>query len=61
MTACYALYKGDEFIDMGSIGYLAKILGVSEKTVRYYRSPAYQRKGGGAKGNRMIVIRVEGE
>jgi len=57
---CYALYKGDRFIDLGSISYLAKKLGIKESSVVYYMSPAYQRKlGGDSKGNHYILIRIE--
>jgi len=57
---CYALYKGDEFVDLGSIRYLAKELGIKERSVIYYMSPAYQRKlGGDAKGSHYILIRIE--
>ena len=31
----YALYKGDTFIDLGTIKELAKKLGVNERTVQY--------------------------
>ena len=38
--ACYAAYKGDEFLDLGSIPYLAKKFGITEKTIRFYASPS---------------------
>ncbi len=40
----YALYHGDKFIDLGSRKYIASIMGVSEKTVEWYLSPAWRRR-----------------
>lgn len=40
----YALYKGDEFIDLGTIDYLAKILNVHTRTIRFYSTPTYQKR-----------------
>lgn len=53
---CYALYKGDSFLDMGSKSYLARLIGVKIKTIEYYMSPAHRRK---TKGNAYLVIKVE--
>lgn len=40
----YALYKGDEFIDLGTIEELAERMGVAPKTIRYYQTPIYKKK-----------------
>lgn len=56
-TPCYALYRGDRFIDLGSIAYLAKRMGVSEATIRYYGSPTYRKRG--SYENRLLLIRIE--
>lgn len=55
----YALYKGDEFLCMGTIKEIAKKMGVSERTIRFYSSPVYQRRGRGEKGNcRRILVKI---
>lgn len=54
----YALYKGDEFIDIGTLEELAKKLNVSTKTIRYYKTPAYKRKGK-EDANRKVLIRID--
>ena len=40
----YALYKGDEFIAIGTIKELAKMQGVKEETIRYYTSKVYRKR-----------------
>ena len=57
IAACYALYKGDKFIDLGSRSYLAKLLGVKEATITFYMSPSHAKKV--KRGNSYIVIRLE--
>ena len=56
----YALYKGDKFIDLGTKQYLANLLGVNIRTIEFYHSPTY-RKRGKEYSNRYIVIKIEGE
>ncbi len=41
MTKMYALYHGDEFIDLGTRDYLAKLLGVKPRTITFYMSPTW--------------------
>lgn len=55
-TKEYAIYKGDEFIAIGTIKELAEKTGYSETTLRYCTHPASRRRN---KGNRLIVIQVE--
>lgn len=57
MAREYALYKGDKFIDLGTCKYLAEKLGVTEKTIIYYASPAHRKK---TKDNALIVIKISG-
>ena len=52
----YALYHGDNFIDLGTRDYLAKLLGVTVKTISYYATPTYQKRND-YKG--YIVIRID--
>lgn len=53
----YALYKGDEFIDLGTIEEIAKRLKVAPKTVQYFGTPAYKRKGKDD-ANRKVLIKI---
>lgn len=55
MNKIYALYHGDEFIDMGSKEHLAKILNVKVRTIEFYLSPTYKKR---TNYNGYIVIRV---
>ena len=44
----YALYRGDEFLDVGTIRQLSKKLGIKENTMRYLASNKhYERVTGG--------------
>ena len=52
----YALYKGDEFISIGTIRELAELLGRPEDTVRFYHTPAYQKRNF---KNGYILINIE--
>jgi len=52
----FALYRGDQFIDLGTKQYLANLLGVTIKTITFYSSPTY-RKRTNDKG--WIIIKVE--
>lgn len=54
----YALYKGDEFIDLGTIEELAERMGVAPKTIRHYQTPAYKKKGKDD-FNRKVLIKIE--
>lgn len=54
----YALYKGDEFIDLGTIKEMSKRLGMAQNTLRFYSSPTQSKR---IKSNGYIVIRIEGE
>lgn len=40
----YALYKGDDFITMGTIQEIADKLNLSFKTIYYYTTPLYKRR-----------------
>lgn len=53
---CYALYKGDEFIDLGGKARLAKRLGVKVETITFYMSQTWRRRTG---DRSYIVIRIE--
>lgn len=40
----YALYHGDEFIDIGTKEYLANLLNVKKETITFYNSESYQNR-----------------
>lgn len=40
----YALYKGDEFLDIGTKYELAEKFDVEPKTIAWYASPSYQKR-----------------
>lgn len=56
----YALYKGDNFIDMGTADELANKLDVRSKTIKYLASPANLRRieNRNNSKNAMITVRV---
>lgn len=37
----YALYRGDEFITLGTVKEIAQYLGVKEASVRFWTMPSY--------------------
>lgn len=53
----YALYYGDEFIDLGSRKHIAEILKVKESTVEFYTSPVW-RKRHKHENEGIIVIKI---
>ena len=56
----YALYRGDEFIEMGTAEFLAKFLGVQPKTVKFLASPANLKRieNRGESKSALICVRV---
>lgn len=54
----YAIYKGDEFIDVGTADELAERHGVKVKTIQWMSSPAYHRRG---TGDKLMVYKIEEE
>ncbi len=40
----YAVYKGERLLAIGNERQLARELGVKIETIKFYRSPAYQRR-----------------
>lgn len=59
----YALYKGDEFLNLGTKEELAKWLGVRVKTISYYAAPAWRKKIEAKvnSGKAYIVVKIEEE
>lgn len=55
----YALYKGDNFIEIGTAKKLAEIVGISEKSIRFMSTPTYRKRLKKKNSiNAMIVVRV---
>lgn len=47
MSARYAMWRGDECIAVGTVKQLARKFNVTEKTIRWYASPAAKRRDNG--------------
>lgn len=54
----YALYKGEEMLDMGTAQEIADRRGVKPESILYYMSPAYKRKGEKSKNPRERLCTV---
>lgn len=54
----YAIYKGDEFVDMGTSKELAKKFGIREESVKFFSYPTNHRRN---KGKRKIAIVIDDE
>lgn len=52
----YAVYKGDEFLAIGTTKELSKKLNIKEETIRKYATNWAKKR---SKGNSLIVFRVE--
>ena len=58
MNKIYALYKGDNYITDGTKQELADYLKVKVRTIDFYLSPTYAKRGKGVNGNRKKVIYI---
>ena len=56
----YAVYKGDEFIDLGTKKQLAKTLNCKPKSIGFMTISCYKKRIKN-KENRLIVIKIEEE
>lgn len=54
----YALYRGDELLGIGTKEELAKQFGIKVKTIEFYHSPAYKRRGKNS-NNRLNLIKID--
>jgi hypothetical protein len=59
----YAVYKGDEFICLGTVKECATYLGVKRSTIKYLLSPAYLKRIEKRKESKetLIAIKVDDE
>lgn len=56
----YALYKGEELLEIGTIKEIAKKQGLRTATIRFYMSPTYMRRRAKSKtGNYKVLICLE--
>lgn len=62
MAVEYALYKGDNFLDIGTIKELSKRYNISVKTLRWYSTPCYKNKIKNKNNIKSyVVVRIEDE
>jgi len=54
----YALYRGDEFIDLGTLEELEKRLNINKNTIYFYSTPAYKKRIRNP-DNTIVGIKVE--
>ena len=54
----YAVYKGEEFITIGTADECAKELGVKSETIRWLSTPTAQKRQG---ENSIVVVKMEDE
>ena len=52
----YALYKGDKFIDLGTIANLANKYHKTEKLIKYLALPSVHKK---SHGNMLLVYKIK--
>lgn len=52
----YALYRGDEFIDVGSAAELAERHGIKPETIRWMSTPSYHKRGSAEK---LMAYKIE--
>ena len=50
----YALYKGDELLDIGTLNELSKQFGVKIKSLLFYQTPAYRKRTSEKRGKRLV-------
>ncbi len=55
----YALYKGDELLDVGTLEYLAKKFNVKIKTLLFYQTPTQKKRTSENKGRRLVRLETE--
>jgi len=56
----FAVYRGDEFVDVGTAEQIAKRIGCKPDTIRFYATPSYQARLKD-KDNRLIAVRIDKE
>lgn len=54
----YAIYKGDEFLDLGTVEEMAKKFNVKKETITFWASPANKRR---IKNKGKVAVRIDDE
>lgn len=58
----YALYKGDEILQIGTISEIAEKQNIKERTVKFYKTPIYEKRIQSRKSKKArILIEIESE
>ena len=55
-TQVYAIYRGDEFIDVGTLVELSERTGIKRETLRWYSYPSSHKRD---KGNKFLVYKID--
>ncbi|MEY8441827.1 integrase [Lactobacillaceae bacterium 24-114] len=58
METIYAMYKGDEYIDQGTIAFLAKKYHQKEKTMYFKSTPVYKKRVK-VDGKALLLFKIE--
>ncbi|UOO82783.1 hypothetical protein LVJ83_04775 [Uruburuella testudinis] len=57
----YALYKGDELIGTGTAFQLAKKLGITVRSLLYYKTPNYMKRNRGQNHRQLVALEEDDE
>lgn len=55
----YALYKGDEVLAIGTLDEIANVMEVKKKSIMYYGTPSYEKRG--THRDRRQLIKLDAE
>ncbi len=55
----YALYKGDELLDIGTLKYLSVKFKVKIRTLLFYQTPSQKKRTSENKGRRLVRLESE--
>lgn len=54
----YAIYQGDEFLDLGTAEKMSKKFNVRKETITFWNSPAHKRR---VKNKGKVAVRIDDE
>ncbi len=52
----YALYKGDELLDIGTLKYLSEKFKIKIKTLLFYQTPTQKKRTSENEGRRLVRL-----
>ena len=59
-VAEYAIYKGDEFLDLGTAQYLSEKFNIKTDTIYFMAAPSYKKRLKSRRyANALVVIRID--